>query len=146
MIWALSGDHFRSILPPKTTLKANKREQQKPSFYTIKVMVSRGRRPQVRAKTDQKGQPGKEAIPGTFFYDFCLFVDFLFDTKIAPESSQKLGPKKNAKTHFLKSVGAFRHLRRQAGTEKRRRGRAASQTSQKKKSCETPATTQTKLA
>ena len=104
MILALSGDHFRGILHPKTTLEANKREQQKLSFYIIKVMVSMGRRPQVRAKTDKKGQPGKEAIPGTFFYDFCLFVDFLFDTKIAPESSQKLGPTKNAKTHFLKSA------------------------------------------
>ena len=157
-------------------------------------MVLRGRRPQVRPKNDQKGQPGKEAIFGTCFYDFCLLVfwELLFDTKIALKSSRKVGPKKNAKNGFLKSIavgpppvsltkvhenlklaftakaarrfsalkfmktsslpaqlkllGAFRHLRRQAGTEKRRRGRAASQTSLKKKSCETPATTQTKLA
>jgi hypothetical protein len=54
----------------------------------------------VRPKTDQKGQPGKEAISGTFFYDFCLFWELLFDTKIAPESSQKLGPKKNAGIFF----------------------------------------------
>ena len=104
MILAFSGDHFRSIVPPKTTLKANKREQHKPSFYTIKVMVSRGRRPQVRPKTDQKGQPGKEAIPRTFFYDICLFLDLLFDTKIALKSSRKLGPQKNAKNLFLKSI------------------------------------------
>jgi len=66
----------------------------------MKVMVLRGRRPQVCAKTDQKGQPGKEAISGTFFYDFCLFLDLLFDTKIALKSSRKLGPQKNAAIFF----------------------------------------------
>ena len=100
VISALSRDQFRSILPPKTILKANKREQQKPSFYTIKVMVSRGRRPQVRPKTDQKGQPGKETISGTFFYDFCLFWKLLFDSKIALKSSRKLRPKQKRQERF----------------------------------------------
>jgi len=55
------------VFASKTDLKANKRDQLKPSFYLMKVMVLRGRRLQMQPKTNQKGHPNKEAISGTFF-------------------------------------------------------------------------------
>ena len=150
MILALAGDHFRSILPPKTTLKANKREQQKPSFYTIKVMVSRVGGPRCVPKPTKKGSPEKKRFLERFFTIFVSFWTSFFTQKSLQNRVKNSARKKTRNCFsYLRRPGdppPLLNLRRQAGTEKRRRGRAASQTWLKKKSCETPATTQTKLA